>query len=420
MYTTKLANDYIKKNKYSVNNKYRFKYHAMPPIGWMNDPNGLIYFNNEYHLFYQYNPYNSISGPMHWGHFTSKDLVVFKDEDVVLAPEAIDETGCFSGGAIVDEVTKELVLFYTKHYEKYGVKFETQNIVKSKDGINFVKNDGNIISTSMIPEHADKYDFRDPNPYYKDGYYYVFIGSKNEYNQGQILVYRSIDLVNFEYHFTIGPNKYFGDMAECPDFFTIDGYDVILVSATNLKAESNRFLNVNSSLYLIGKMDFENKKYEIIKVEEIDGGHDFYAPQTLLDNKNRRIMIGWLNMWGKDYYTHKLGHKWSGALTIPRKLSIKDGHFMQYPIDEIKNYQTNKRGFTNGMLISKSSDLLFKLGNGNFNFKFSNPNNDDDYFIIGLDDGELYLDSSKSILWPQTRRNSLFKYNKEVELRILP
>ena len=71
------------------------------------------------------------------------------------------------------------------------------------------------------------------------------------------------------------------------------------------------------------------------------------------------------------------------------------------------------------MLISKSSDLLFKLGNGNFILNFL-TNNDDDYFIIGLDDGELYLDSSKSILWPQTRRNSLFKYNKEVELRILP
>ena len=109
-FTIESANKYIKDNKEKVNNQYRLKYHMMPPVGWMNDPNGLVKYNGRYHLFYQFYPYDSQWGPMHWGHFVSDDLINYEDLDVALVPEEyIAETGCFSGGAIVKDNKINLV-----------------------------------------------------------------------------------------------------------------------------------------------------------------------------------------------------------------------------------------------------------------------------------------------------------------------
>ena len=95
------ANDYIKNNINKVDNTYRQKYHIMPQIGWMNDPNGFIYYKGEYHLFYQYHPYSAVWGPMHWAHTKSSDLINWSNLDVAIAPdENYDMSGCFSGSAI--------------------------------------------------------------------------------------------------------------------------------------------------------------------------------------------------------------------------------------------------------------------------------------------------------------------------------
>ncbi len=90
------ANEFIEKNAQTVNQEYRNKFHLMAPIGWMNDPNGFVYYQEEYHLFYQYYPYDSIWGPMHWGHAKSKDLIHWEHLPVALAPgESYDKEGCF-------------------------------------------------------------------------------------------------------------------------------------------------------------------------------------------------------------------------------------------------------------------------------------------------------------------------------------
>ena len=96
------ANEYINKNKHKVNLQFRLKYHAMPEIGWMNDPNGLVFYRGQYHIFYQFHPYQSVWGPMHWGHMVSQDLIHFEHQPVALAPDQADESGCFSGSAVVD------------------------------------------------------------------------------------------------------------------------------------------------------------------------------------------------------------------------------------------------------------------------------------------------------------------------------
>ena len=136
-YSTKQANEYIAANAPSVNGAYGPKYHVIPPIGWMNDPNGLVYFRGKYHLFYQYNPYSEDPGAMHWGHAVSDDLISYADAGVALAPTEKDETSCFSGGGIA--VDGALNLLYTRHYEISDTKKEKVCLVKSLDGKEFLK-----------------------------------------------------------------------------------------------------------------------------------------------------------------------------------------------------------------------------------------------------------------------------------------
>lgn len=419
MYTLEKANQYIEQNKSKVVPEFRLKYHAMPDIGWMNDPNGLVYYKNRYHVFFQHYPYDSVWGAMHWGHLVSDDLVIFRSLPVALAPDQEDETGCFSGGAIVDPEDPDLLyLFYTKHYEKHGIIRETQGLAISRDGIRFEKRNHPVIGVKDLPEHASITDFRDPNPFYHNGYYYVFIGSKNHSNDGQFLIYRSKDLNHFEYHDTIRHPKYFGTMAECPDFSMIDGQGVFLYSAINLQKQRLRFRNINSSLYIIGDFDLERKTYAFHTIDEIDKGHHFYAPQTLVDGRGRTIMIAWMDMWGQPYVTHELGHYWSGALTFPRELMVKGGILYQYPVEEIKNYYGMKIAIQDGVILPKQVDLFLMKTAEPFSIVFSNILDENDAFTIQYDGSYVWFDGEKIKLYPLSQRSTTYCY-EEVSLRIL-
>lgn len=129
-----------------TNQRYRLNYHLMAKSGWINDPNGLSYFKGYYHIFYQYYPYDSEWGPMHWGHARSKDLVHWETLPVALTPGE-SEDGCFSGSAI--EYDGKLWLIYTGHHytdptdqEQF---YEDQNLAYSTDGIHFTKYEGNPV-----------------------------------------------------------------------------------------------------------------------------------------------------------------------------------------------------------------------------------------------------------------------------------
>lgn len=414
MFTLQQANEYIKRHKSDVNLKYRLKYHMMPTVGWMNDPNGLIQYKGEYHLFYQYYPYDAVWGPMHWGHATSKDLLKWTDQEVALAPDQSYESGCFSGGAIVKD--DELYLMYTSHIEAAdndGVQKQTQSIAISHDGKTFVKYaDNPVIKESAIPEGASNVDFRDPNPFYRYGNYYVLVGSKTEQEMGQLLVYQSKDLINWEYLNKIGPHPMFGIMAECPDLFHLDGKDVILMSSIQLKSDDNKYRNVNSCIYIVGEFDSKTGSFEIEFIDEIDTGHDFYAPQTLEDEQGRRIMIGWMEMWGKEYLTHKLDHKWTGAMTLPRVLKLEGSQLIQQPILEASKLRTKAKVFNNvefngetsiGFLMDKCSELVLKgRVEKELMLKFSQT--EDDFFTIKITDNQVMLDTMTSQLYPQEPR----------------
>ncbi|WP_113672499.1 glycoside hydrolase family 32 protein [Vallitalea guaymasensis] len=357
-FTTTKGNKYIIDNRDKINSKYRLNYHVMGEYGWINDPNGFCYFNNKYHLFYQYYPYNSIWGPMHWGHVTSDDLIKWNYEDIALAPDKnYDISGCFSGSGIVFD--NKMYLMYTGHINTSDTEEDVrqvQNIAFSNDGIHFEKtNDNPVINTSEIPHNSSVQHFRDPKIWRKNDTFYVVIGSKNYQGDGQILFYQSKDLIHWKYINTIMnfQNNIVDQVWECPDMFQIDGNDILLFSPQFFKEQEDRFNNVHSSVYCIGKLDYKNGDYNYNNLNEIDCGFDFYAPQTLLSPDGRRIMIAWMNMWESKYPTHINKHGWAGAMTLPREVSLINDKLIFQPIREIKKYRTNNINILNYQLAGQ-------------------------------------------------------------------
>lgn len=325
-FTVDRANRFIKENKDSVNRTFKPQKHFSAEIGWINDPNGFIYFKGEYHLFYQFYPYDSVWGPMHWGHAKSKDLVNWEHLPVALAPDSdFDRNGCFSGSAIVKD--DQLWLMYTGHLElEDGSVKQVQNMAYSEDGIHFEKIAQNPVATGdMLPIEVSSSDFRDPKIFEKDGHYYAVVASQHQDKVGCIVLLGSEDIVNwkFESIFLKGePHQ--GFVFECPDYFELDGHDCLILSPMRYEREKDSYHNINSNILMTGKVDWDQKVFIPSSVEEIDHGQDFYAAQTLLDNENRRIMIAWMQTWGRTRYSHEKGHKWSGAMTIPRQLRLDE------------------------------------------------------------------------------------------------
>ncbi|WEV66444.1 sucrose-6-phosphate hydrolase [Bifidobacterium sp. ESL0764] len=321
-----------------TNDRYRLKYHVMTPFGWMNDPNGFSYFNGYYHLFYQYNPYSAEWGPMHWGHYRSRDLVHWEQLPIALVPgDPEDANGCYSGCSIGKD--GRLYLMYTGHNllrpdDPYHYR-EVQNIAYSDDGVHFTKYEDNPV-IAMPPEDNTQ-DFRDPKIWQHDGHYYVILGSRGKDGLGRVLVYRSDDLLHWEYRGPIAKSdgeKTQGHMWECPDFFELDGKDVLLFSPQGIEATEKQYLNLHQTGYFVGDMDYEANRFTHGDFSEIDHGHDFYATQTTQSPDGRRILIGWMDMWESAMPEQEDG--WAGALTIPRELTLRDGHVYMNPARELK------------------------------------------------------------------------------------
>ena len=336
------ARSFEKRHGSAIPDGDRPLFHLTPWIGWMNDPNGFSWYQGQYHMFYQYHPYDSHWGPMHWGHAVSRDLLHWDFLPCALAPDMpYDKDGCFSGSAVELSDGRQLLMYTSVRHETMPDgqvrEVQTQSLAFG-DGLNYEKYAGNpILTEADLPTGGSRFDFRDPKILkLPDGTFRALIANNRLGEGGQILQYRSEDAIHWS---LVGPlaenHNRIGLMWECPDFFRLDGYDVLLASAQDMLPKGFEYHNGNGTFYLLGHCDDDTGVFTEESDHAVDYGIDFYAPQTVLTPDGRRVMIGWLQTWDT-CNLHTRWVPWFGQMSLPRELSVRNGILYQTPIRELE------------------------------------------------------------------------------------
>ncbi len=341
----------------------RPEFHLCARVGWMNDPNGLSFYDGKYHLFYQYNPYDSHWGPMHWGHAVSRDLLHWEYLPCALAPDTDpDRDGCFSGGALTLPDGRHMLMYtgVVKEEDRPEIEetVQTQNLAFG-DGVNYVKYEGNPVLTDKdLPEGGSRYHFRDPRIWQTaDGSYRALCANDSGEGGGQLLLYTSPDALHWSFLKVFARNEgRIGKMWECPDFFDLDGQHVLLASAQDMLPKGFEYHNGNGTFYMFGDYDPETETFIERSNHAADYGIDFYAPQTVLAPDGRRIMIGWMQNWD----TCNLPFQrtpWFGQMSIPRELKVRNGILYQTPVREIEQLRGPETVYENILVEDREITL---------------------------------------------------------------
>jgi len=334
-----------------VSDPHRPDYHFLPASNWMNDPNGLIQWKGKYHLFYQLNPNGPFHGTIHWGHAVSDDLVRWADLPIALTPTpgGPDEDGCWSGCAVDNSGVPTIV--YT------GLKGETQVpclATSENDLVSWSKCPGNPV-ISGPPESLAVIGFRDHHVWKEGGVWYQVIGSGIEGVGGAILLYESPDLIHWKYlHPLLVGDKdetelvWTGTMWECPQLVPFGEKHVLIISCHDDG-------NLLYSAYFVGT--YSERKFipETLRVTDL-GGY-FYAPQTLVDDKGRRLMWGWLQEGRDEEAIQDAG--WAGVMSLPRAISLRPGDSLSIePVPELQTLRSKHYRLEGIDLTPKTSSVL--------------------------------------------------------------
>lgn len=331
----------------------RPKLHITGERGWINDPNGLVKFRGEYHMFFQYYPDGVKWGSIRWGHVKSRDLIKWEFLPEALIPDE-NEDGCFSGTALV--YGGKLYLMYTSFKENGGGEStrQLQALASSGDGVHFKKH-GIVIGEKQLPSEYAPCDFRDPKLFEKGGKFYCLVAARKRDGRGRILLFSSDNLFDWVFVSDILKRDSGGIMIECPDY--IGSLGLLTYCEQFQPVEKDKHLNIHSTFYRLGKIDPKSGRASFGNSEIIDYGFDFYAAQTFKEDK---VMIGWLGMWERDFHSDKYG--FAGMLTVPRKLGVKSGKLTQTPI--YKGFKAVKKsgfkiedGATSGVIEIKVAYL---------------------------------------------------------------
>lgn len=340
------ARAYEKQKAAKIGAADRPAFHLTPYVGWMNDPNGFSLYKGQYHLFYQYYPYDTNWGPMHWGHAVSHDLLHWEYLPCAMTGDReYDRNGVFSGSAIELPNGKQLLMYTGVREDKIKGKKKTRirqtQCVAVGDGVNYKKYGSNpVITGSQLPEGASLEDFRDPKIVRADdGSYLCYVGSRPADGSGQILVYESRDGFEWKFRNILIENKNrVGLMWECPDVFSLDGKTVLLTSPQDTRADQLEGLSGNCGIAVVGTVDPETGKLREEWIQPMDYGIDFYAHQSVKTTDGRRVMIGWMQNWDACGERNPK-QKWFGQMTLPRELTIRDGRILQMPIRELASFR---------------------------------------------------------------------------------
>ena len=320
--------------------QWRMEYHVMPPVGWLNDPNGLCQYQGEYYAFFQYSPFHPEGGLKVWGEYISKDLVHWEYAGVPLVADSpYDCHGAYSGSAFTEDGMLEL--FYTGNikyegdYDYVNTGRESNTIyTASKDGRKFGEKEC-LMSLKDYPKGYTAH-IRDPKVWKEKGRYYMVLGGRKANDQGAVILYASDDKKAWRFQEEITTREPFGYMWECPDLFEIEGEKILSVCPQGLRPEEFRFQNVYQSGYFLLE---DGKECEQKEFQEWDMGFDFYAPQTFLDSRGRRILMAWAGLPDLEghYHNPTVEMGWQHSLTFPRELSVQGKRVLQWPVQEIES-----------------------------------------------------------------------------------
>lgn len=313
-------------------------YHLTAAANWINDPNGPIFFNNEYHVFFQHNPYGPDWGNISWGHVVSRDLVYWKHLPVALIPEpgSYDKDGVFSGCCVIQNDIPTII--YT------GVYPEVQCLARSYDNLRtWQKHNGNPV----IPQRPrdDLEGFRDPFVWQEGNSWYMALGSGIKGQGGTVLLYKSADLEKWQYLHPLCVG--FGKNWECPNFFPLGEKWALIVSPHG------------DVQYTIG----EYRDYHFTpgewRIMDYGGREGFYAPNCMLDRQGRRIMWGWISGGGSADYP------WNGLLTLPRALTFHGNDRLGIaPLPELQQLRGRGWHYKNRIIKPDAANILDEV-NGN-------------------------------------------------------
>lgn len=378
-------------NSNSYSELYRPQFHFTPTAKWMNDPNGLIYLNGKYHLFYQYYPDGTVWGPMHWGHAVSTDLLHWEHLPIALYP---DQLGwIFSGSAVVDANNSAgfgknaLVAIFTYHNDeiwKSGKKNpESQGIAYSLDeGLTWTK-----YKENPVLNNSGEQDFRDPKVFWNEAIskwnMVLAVGDK-------IKIWSSSNLKQWQFESDFKPENDIKELGvwECPDLFkmkTASGENKWVMIVNHGDKGPN---GGSGTRYFVG--DFNGKTFTASqKSVWMDYGTDFYAAVTFSNvPENKRILLGWMSNW--QYATKVPTEAWRSAMTLPRELALmknKNGFYLNQKI--VNQYNTiTKTVFEENKTTTPFEKLNVDLSQTELSFNLEKPTN----VIITLSNskGEVY------------------------------
>lgn len=331
--------------------------HLAPPVGRLNDPNGLLIDGDTAHAFYQFTPMHPTRRLVFWGHASSRDLTHWEQHEPAIIPDSFyDANGAYSGNAIIlegDELEHAPAdaayqLFFTGNLKdrESGERTASQNLVTSPDLKSFTK----WPSNPLIPTHQEGYTahYRDPQVVRDPrGGYRMAIGAQRVNETGTIVLYRSQDLLTWEFEGELsfpdagGALDNFGFMWECPgiirltDEATGEEWDVLIMLPQGAQPDQEGFENIYPCVYLLGHLEGTEFRDCDGAVREVDRGFEFYAPQVFArrpSEPGEHVLLGWAGNAEQDDQPSIEGGNWVHLMTLARRLSLRDGALIQRPI----------------------------------------------------------------------------------------
>ncbi|WP_373496412.1 glycoside hydrolase family 32 protein [Aquiflexum sp.] len=388
---------------------FRPQFHFSPEANWMNDPNGMVYLDGEYHLFYQYYPDSTVWGPMHWGHAVSTDLVHWDHLPIAIYP---DKNGwIFSGSAVIDhnntsglgsDQNPAMIAIFTYH-DPIGEKeeradFQTQGIAYSLDkGRSWT-----VYKENTVLKNPGIKDFRDPKVmWYEDGKengkWVMSLAVLDK-----IDFYSSPNLIDWTFESDFNPDwAAYGGVWECPDLFPLTAEDgtekwILFVSINPGGPQGG-----SATQYFVGNFDGKTFTTESSETLWLDYGADNYAGVTwsnVPESDGRTLLISWMSNW--QYAQIVPTHPWRSAMTIPRNLELvkkDDGYLVaSRPVKEIEKLRKESKTVS-GTSIELENDLAEVILSPNqADFKIHISNEKGEIVTIEKAGGELKFDRTKS------------------------